>query len=882
MKQLILNILIISYCFQTGYAQTAASDFSIKSTNLVIAALEAASPSTLPNIQYHLTARPWNALNISRDVYLSKAEGIVREIAKYQNSSGAIIDPYARREIQYSTPYFANVVGTLLSAGRAKDLLNAGVLAMNHATADVAAGLSSIPDNHGEFFLAALASAIPLYTPYVSAAQLQTWKTRMAKPISAVISQRTNNWRSYAMKGEWLRAKNGYVNKVTAVSWIENSWINTQRSRLTNNSWNSYHDASTDPDAWAYESVGRSNLLAMLADGYSGASRNEILTILKRGTQSSLLLQDPSGQIVAGGRSGNHMWNDILLANGYEIMAEVANIEGKLRLAGQYRHAAALAFQSVQRWIRPNGTYSVTKNLFDPAARVGYATYSFVTNYNGNMMFHMAENYLIHKSAITEEPAPNEIGGYTMVSDGQFATAVANAGGMDMQICLRGSTAVQYDRYWTTLGVVRFARPGWDSRLGPSDGVREPSTKLGVSFAPTFLENGKWICLASVPDRYEAFFTTQFTHPLLIRCQVVYKPKSGKTGPTFTNDFIITPDGILSKLTSTAASAKFGVTWPLLTFDGANHLNTSITSNTVSVSSPSKTDQQNFIALHSNPTITTVDKAIRSSYGDLLPVRMISGNTNNVTFIYPRSSTDASAESVRASFLRSGNDFSSVLGKVQGDTYVGRTSAGGVATSIDINNDGKADVTFNASTGFVIQLATGKISKIETDRDATAVIQGQTFNFKAYTPMSIILQEPSLKKVAVQTDSTAHINIKNYKDKLLATGSLLTDSTYLKGQPETAKVEFNKDPAGLGAQKDTENYDFKVWPVPSQGILNLQASSFWSNGTLTVYNFYGKIVLTRNLNGTSTQINLSDMAKGTYIVYLSKNGKVANKKIMLH
>ena len=72
MKQLILNILIISYCFQTGYAQTAASDFSIKSTNLVNAALEAASPSTLPNIQYHLTARPWNALNISRDVYLSK------------------------------------------------------------------------------------------------------------------------------------------------------------------------------------------------------------------------------------------------------------------------------------------------------------------------------------------------------------------------------------------------------------------------------------------------------------------------------------------------------------------------------------------------------------------------------------------------------------------------------------------------------------------------------------------------------------------------------------------------------------------------------------------------------------------------------------------
>jgi hypothetical protein len=875
MKQFILTILTIFCCLKMGYAQTAESDFSLGSNTFGVAALEAASPSTLPNIQYHLTARPWRALNISRDAYLSKVEGIVRAIAKFQNSSGAIIDPYAHREVQYSTPYFANAVGTLLFAGRAKDLLNAGVLAMNHATADVAAGSSSIPDNHGEFFVAPLASAILLYAPYVSATQLQTWKTRMAKPIKAVILGNPHNWRTYAMKGEWVRAKNGYVNKIIAVSWIENSWITTQRSRLTNNSWNFYHDTSTDPDSWPYESVARSNLLAMVFSGYSGVSKNEILNLLKRGTQSSLLLQDPSGQIAAGGRSGNHTWNDILLANAYETMAEVVNSEGKSRLAGQYRHAAALAFQSAQRWIRSNGTYSVTKNHFDPAAKVGYASYSFFANYNGNMMFHMAENYLRHKSSITEQPTPNEIGGYTILSDIKLATAVANAGGMNMEVCLRGSTVVQYNRYWTALGIVRFARPGWDSRLGPSDGIRDTSSKLGVSFAPTFLENGKWIRLASVPDRYEAFFTTQFTHPLLIRCQVVYRPKSGKTGPTFTNNFIITPDGILSTLTSTAVN--FGITWPILTFDGATHLNTSVTSNTASISFPGKTDQQNFIALHATPTITTTDAVRRSSYGDLLPVRMTSGSISNVTFIYPRSSADASAESVRKSFLRSGNDFSTILGRVKGNTYVGRTSAGGVGKSIDINNDGKADVTFNASMGFVIQLEAGKISKIETDKDATAVIQGQTFNFKAYSPLSIILTKSSL----AGTDSTANTSTQNYKKGLFATGDFLTDTAYLKNRSEIAKAEFSKDPVESGTQTDIENYDFKVWPVPTEGILNLQASPFWSNYTLTIYNIFGKIVLTRNLNEASIQINLSNMAKGTYILKLSKNGKVANKKIMI-
>ncbi|MCU7549943.1 discoidin domain-containing protein [Chitinophagaceae bacterium LB-8] len=720
------STLVVSFCYlQIGYSQSSEAD-----STLIVN-----YNNNLPTINYHLTARPWKPLNISRTAYLDRVEGIVRKCVTFQNSSGAIIDPYANREVQYATPYFANAVATLLSAGRAKDLLNAGVAAMNKATIDVAEGASSIPDNHGEFFLAPLASAIPLYTPFVSATQVQTWKSRMAKPIQDILRGSTNNWRTYAMKGEWYRAQNGYVNKTNAISWLESSWINTQKSRFTNNTWNFYHDKTSDPDTWPYESVARSNLLDMIADGYYGASKNEMLTLLKRGTQSSLLLQDPSGQGVAGGRSGNHTWNDILLANGYEIMAELANLEGNTRLAGQYRHAAALAFNSVQRWRRSDGTYYVTKNHFSPASRIGYASYSYFTNYNGNMMYHMAENYLRHKTNISEQPTPNEIGGYTIASDNSFATAVANAGGMHMEVCLRGSTAITNDRYWTTLGVVRFARPGWDSRLGPSDGIRETSSNQGVSFAPTFLENGTWIRLASVPDRYEAFFSTQFVHPLLVRCRVEYKPKAGKTGPTFNNDFTITPDGILSILTSSTTS--FGNTWPLLTYDGATTLITSITSFVASTSFSSTSDQQNFIALHSSPTISTTDQTRRSSYGDLRPVRMVSGTTSNVTFIYPRNASDPTAETVRKSFVRSGNDFTSVLGKVIGNMYIGRTSAGGEGTSIDINNDAIPEATFSTNTGFIIQLNMGEITNVETDTDVTAVIYGRTISLQPYTPVSI-------------------------------------------------------------------------------------------------------------------------------------------------
>lgn len=717
----------------------------------------AGPPPMLPDIQYHLTARPWQPLNITRDAYLDQVEGTVRQVAKFQSVSGAFIDPYSHREVQYSTPYFANAVGTLISAGRAMDLLDEGVAAMNSATTDVSRGASAIPDNHGEFFLAPLASAIPLYAAHVSAAQLQTWKSRMAKPVEDILRGRTHNWRTYAMKGEWLRAKNGYVSKGEAISWLESSWIGTQKERFTNNPWNFYTDRTSDPDTWPYESAARGNLLAMIAEGYDGASRNEILDILKRGTQASLLLQDPSGQGVAGGRSGNHTWNDIVLANGYETMSEISFREGNTRLAGQYRRAAALGFLSAQRWRRSDGSYSVTKNHFDPAQRIRYADYSHFTNYNGYMMFHMAENYLRHTSDIAEQPAPNEIGGYTFVTDDKFATAGANAGGMFMQTNLRGATTLAHGLYWTALGVVRFGRSGWDSRLGPSDGVRESASGQGVSFAPTFLENGAWIRLASVPERYEASFTTQFTHPLLVRCRIVYKPKPGKTGPTFTNDFFITPDGILSTLTST--SDKYGMTWPLLTFDGATELNTSLSEHVGSTSFPGAADEQNFIALHASPAITSTDVARRSSYGNILPVRMVSDTTYNATFIYPRSAADPSAEAVRASYTHSGNGFSTLVGRVKGNMYIGRTSAGGEGTSIDLDNNGIAEATFSASCGFVMQLNKGAITKVETDRTVTVTINGQqVINLQAYTPVAIAPshEQPPSQAAFMRFGGSAH------------------------------------------------------------------------------------------------------------------------------
>ena len=696
-------------------------------------------PEQWPQQPFHLTARPWQQLAIPSSTYLDAIEGVCRFTARIQDASGAVIDPFLRTEHQYATPYFAFAVGALIHAGRAADLLENGIRAMDHATNCFARGDAGIPDAHGEFFLASLPGALALYEGHVPGEKIALWRERLRTPREQIVHGGTNNWRAYAMKGEWLRAKSGLMDREDATAFIEESWLRAQqRDRIAFDRWNLYEDGQTDPESHAVEGVGRGNLLALIDEGYDGKSHEEMRRFVERGTEVSLLLQDPSGQCPPGGRTSDHVWNDVLDTLCFDVMAERTQQTGDLYRAGQFRHAAMLSFASIHRWQRDDGTwagsYYVTKNHFDPADRVGYQPASNYTNYNGALMLHLAEAYLARRTNIPEKPAPVEIGGYAFTTDPKFASAVANAGGMQLFAALRGDTARKFERYWTALGVERFGRAGWDSRLGPSDGERDAATGHGVTFAPTWLENGKWIRLADVPDRYQGRFSVQFIHPLLVRCAIDYAPIHGPW-PVFRHEFVLTPDGVLATLKSNGAQA-FGVTWPLIEDDG-KPLSDRITDRVAAASYSPDGDEQCFLSLNAGAPVTQDEERIRSTYGWLRPIRAMAVNGVSQTFVYPRSPGDPAGEKVRESFRLTPDGFESPLGSVRGTIYVGRTAAGGEGRSVDCSGDGKAVVTFDTICRFVLQLRRGKITAIETDRKTSAHVGDKIIHLDAYVPVNI-------------------------------------------------------------------------------------------------------------------------------------------------
>ncbi len=715
---------------------TAVAVFAAASVILGIAESQDAAVSTTG---YHLTARPWKPLGIPRDKYLDAIEGLCRFSIQHQNAEGAIIDPFLKREHQYATPYFAYAVGTLIQAGRARDLLSNGIKAMEHATQCFAGGQPAIPDQHGNFFIAALTGALELYSGKVPAAQWNSWRERMKKPRRDVVAPNYNNWETYVMKGEWMRVLVGLADRRDAIAAIEESWRSRQHERFAPAPWSLYHDRSSDPDTLNVEAVGRGNLLALTHLGYDGPSAPQIRQLAEAGTRFTLLLQDPSGQAPTNGRTDDHTWVDIGYALAFEVMAETAADQKDSWLAGQYRHASVLAFNNIARWRRSDGawagSYYITKNHFDPALRVGYQDASQYSNYSGSMMFHLAELYHSRKTAIAEQPAPAEIGGYALATDAQFSSAFANAGGVQIQANLRGQVAKSSGNFWTPLGIVRFARVGWDTRLGPSDGALTDAG--GVTYAPTFFEGDRWLRLADLSARYEGEWSVQFVHPLLVRCALTYRPKPGQAGPSFRNDLTLTPDGVFSVVTKTSPDDfPWGVTWPLLENDGSP-LTRSDTSRSATTGYPGSTDQESFIALDDGTKLAAEPRVLRGSYGDLRPVRVVVPGAANRSFIYPRSSGDPTPESVLRSFKVTENGFRSELARVADMIYAGRTSAGGVGDHIDLDGDGKTDMTFTHICGFLIQLVGGKPVSVETDRDVEARIGGIRLKLRAYKPAKL-------------------------------------------------------------------------------------------------------------------------------------------------
>ncbi len=269
----------------------------------------------------------------------------------------------------------------------------------------------------------------------------------------------------------------------------------------------------------------------------------------------------------------------------------------------------------------------------------------------------------------------------------------------------------------------------------PSDHPALPETSYKLTARPWAPEDGKWLRMGSLSKRYHATWKSEFVHPALVRGTIAFRPVDGATGPVFESRLWITPDGVYIESTKTSNdSTPWGVTWPLLKNDGTA-LNIQITGSTATTKYPDSGDTESFLAVGNDESITSDGETLRSTFGDIQPVRAGSTNDINRTFVYPHTASQPATDSIQASFRRTPSGFASDLGAVDGDIYVGQTIAGGFGTGFTLPSG--VHFNFDRPCGFLMQVHNRVPLAIETDRSVTLTFNGRTLVLAAHAPIHL-------------------------------------------------------------------------------------------------------------------------------------------------
>jgi hypothetical protein len=522
---------------------------------------------------------------LKRGDYLPLIARDVDHFKQYQNDAGAIIDPYTKKEVQYSTPAFAVAAGLLATADDRHDLLEPATKALSCSITALVTHHAA--DGHSDFYIPLVVHAYRILKEAAPLPLREQWENelRQINPNNAYNAQlRLMNWNIVSSSGELLRRKDGLV----ADDMMDAQLDYLEKSLAGHVDHMTQFGMYEDPNApLAYDEFARLWLDDMMADqAYKGALSGRLTEFLRTGGLSTLLLLSPSGEWASGGRSAFHNWNEAETVAVCEINANYWNQAHRPDVAGAFKRAAHLAFESMQRWQRPSGELWILKNRAEPQTRLGFETYSYHTQYNLLPMAMLAIAYTRADDSIAERPAPSEVGGYVFDLREMFHKIVAAAGGYYVLI------DTSADPHYNSTGLQRVHKSGVafpplsdstaaERAYGPSGGERVAMTP-GIQWKQT--ADLPWIGLGDFvighPDHIKSV-SLQVTH--IEAHNVAFAVDYALDGPGEDSRHIVESytiaDGAVEcddRIVGGSPIAALRVCFPALVNDGAKDTNLSI------------------------------------------------------------------------------------------------------------------------------------------------------------------------------------------------------------------------------------------------------------------------------------------------------------------
>ncbi|MGC4033892.1 MAG: hypothetical protein QM754_19600 [Tepidisphaeraceae bacterium] len=556
----------------------------------------------------------FKATGVDRSAYLKLIAGNVDYFKTCQNAAGAIIDPVSKGERQYSTPAFAAAAGLLVKEAGRTDLTEPATRTLTCAL--TALVNKKAADNHADFYIPLLMHAYRFMKDVVPPEQKSAWET-LFKKIDHASTYRADlrgmNWNIVSSSGELLRRHDGLVaddKKDAQFAYLEECLAGHMKTLTPIGLFE-------DPGSpLAYDAFSRLWLEDVYADNaYEGKLKDQIGTFLRTGGLSTLLMLSPTGEWPVGGRSGMHQWTDAEALAICEINAVQWKKAGRDDVAGAFKRAAHLAYQSMARWQRPSGELFIIKNRAEPAKRLAYEGYSNHSQYNLLPMAMLAIAYSRADETIVEKPTPSEIGGYVFDARPTFHKIFAAAAGYYAEIDTAG------DPHYNATGLQRVHRAGvtmpaltdssandrgFGDKKGPKAGLA-----LGLAWNPGD-DKTKWLGLADFAHEggkpvAAADLSVDSATSDKAAFTVIYK-LGGKDGDgkTVTEQYALSSNGVELTAKASGITGPLAVRWPVLVNDGAKNTIVNTSANSVGVTFDNSTTLVTFPAgMLAGPIIVT-------------------------------------------------------------------------------------------------------------------------------------------------------------------------------------------------------------------------------------------------------------------------------------
>ena len=390
--------------------------------------------------------------------YLHLAENIVRHAVSWQNEEGRIIDPYEKKETNTATARFVGALGLLILNGRCLDLTERCVRALTPALED----LFYRKTNWGEFIIKEACMAYMALEDKVQTEQAAYWSHLINDYDPELAYDRTftnnnlyqpNNYCTFAIAGEAIKKKLGGADNCDFI----NRYIEQQLTLFDKNGM--YNDQNSP---MTYDITPRMNLSLTLWAGYADKYYEELSEFLKLGALSQLLYQSPVGECPFGGRSNQQNFTEVTFALICEFEASRWARQGDLMMAGSFKRAAALAINSVEKYLQTTPIF-FTKNLFPPETQHGRQKgYGYYGAYSLLIASQLGFAALLADDNIKETKCPAECGGYVFITEKSFHRVFATCAGYHIEVDTNAD--FKYD----ATGLGRVHRIGFPAELALS------------------------------------------------------------------------------------------------------------------------------------------------------------------------------------------------------------------------------------------------------------------------------------------------------------------------------------------------------------------------------------------------------------------------------